>query len=61
MVELTAEEAVETICEHINNPTGIIERISTWSQEKIKKFFFNIKKKKIKKKKKKKKKNKIFF
>lgn len=36
---LTAEEAVETICEHINNPTGIIERISTWSQEKIKKYW----------------------
>lgn len=36
---LTAEEAVETICEHINNPAGIIERISTWSQEKIKKYW----------------------
>ncbi len=36
---LTAEEAVETICEHIKNPAGIIERISTWSQEKIKKYW----------------------
>lgn len=36
---LTAEEAVETICEHIENPSGIIERISSWSQEKIKKYW----------------------
>lgn len=36
---LTAEEAMETICEHIDNPAGFIERISTWSQEKIKKYW----------------------
>lgn len=36
---LTAEEAIETICEHISNFSDFIERISTWSQEKIKKFW----------------------
>lgn len=36
---LTAEEAMETICEHIDNPAGFIEKISTWSQEKIKKYW----------------------
>ncbi len=36
---LTAEEAMETICEHMDNPAGFIERISTWSQEKIKKYW----------------------
>lgn len=36
---LTAEEAMETICEHIDNPAGFVERISTWSQEKIKKYW----------------------
>lgn len=36
---LTAEETIETICEHIDNPVGFIERISAWSQEKIKKYW----------------------
>lgn len=36
---LTAEEARETICEHIDNSVGFIERISTWSQEKIKMYW----------------------
>lgn len=36
---LTSEEVEETICEYISNPNSIIERISTWSQEKIKKYW----------------------